>query len=295
MSAWRWLGVVTASLVIGAALSGCATVAGGPDRLYSVSDEVSQAQAVLPDILKEYNNALTDLDRMHYRNEYIARRMYIIDVEYSAYEAALTSERQKFQFASSVTGEGLSTAGALVASGGTSKILSGLAGAVGAGKGFYDSDLVIAKTLQIAEAQMRAQRDAVAARILQRRVESAATYPLSGALLDLEDYYRAGTLNSGLIAAAGDASAAEQQAMEQKQAVTIIQGGGFSPNEDTTRRAMAYFSVAEPKRTERLTKMSACLRKLGLNSSPLIYSVGDNFVRERLIMIKCAEANKDPM
>lgn len=215
-------------MILAIGVGACASVDGGPQRLYSVSEEVSGTRSQLEGtetakgLLKLYYDAQTDSARMFYRNEIIASRMYVIDVEYSAYEAALTSERQKFAFASSVTGQGLSTAGALFSPAGTTKILSGLSGAVGATKGYYDSDIVIAKTIQIAEGQMRAQRDIVAQRILKRRGESSTTYPLFAAMSDLEDYYRAGTLNSGLIQAAAQSGNAATDAAEDKALVVTF-------------------------------------------------------------------------
>jgi hypothetical protein len=188
-------------------VAACATIEGGPHRLYTVDQEVGEAQVELPTLLGYYYKAGAGSDaQKYYRNEYVARRMYIIDVEYSDYEAALTSERQKFTFGAAVTGGALNTIGALSPAGATARALNGAAGAVNATSGYYDSDLVIAKTIQIVEAQMRGQRDLVAKTILQRRDESTTTYPLAAALSDLEDYYRAGTMNSGLIQAAGDAA-----------------------------------------------------------------------------------------
>ena len=146
--------------------------------------------------------------------------MYIIDVEYSAYEAALTSERQKFMFSSEIAGQVLTAVSVLVPIGTTARTLTGAAGVVNASTGYYDKDLVIAKTIQIVEAQMRAKRDIVAKNILLHRSDSTVTYPLSAALSDLEDYYRAGTMNTGLIQAAGDAADNAANAADDK-AVTV--------------------------------------------------------------------------
>src|SRR4051812_26505615 len=85
-----------------ALVCGCKTVEGGPDRLYPVADEVAQARGLLEGIdglvARYYSvdslSPAADAQRMYFRNEIIARRMYIIDVEYSEYETALTSERQ---------------------------------------------------------------------------------------------------------------------------------------------------------------------------------------------------------
>jgi hypothetical protein len=51
---------------------------------------------------------------MPLRNEIIARRMYIIDVEYSEYEADLPSERQKFGFATTAAAAGLGIAASMM-------------------------------------------------------------------------------------------------------------------------------------------------------------------------------------
>lgn len=205
-------------------LGGCETTAGGPNRLYTVSEEVTQARDdFLPPLLDRYYAATSDPERIFYRNEYIARRMYIIDVEYSAYEAALTSERQMFGMGADVTAAALNTVGALSTPGLTARAMNGAAGFVSATTGFYDKDLIIAKTIQLVEAQMRAQRDTVAQTILKGRTQSSATYPLSAALSDLEDYYRAGTFNSGLIQATKDAGNAAQKAAADKVATIRAQ------------------------------------------------------------------------
>jgi hypothetical protein len=143
--------------------------------------------------------------------------MYIIDVEYTEYETALTRERQEFGFISAMAVQGLSTAGAVFTPANTVRVLSALSSGVNASRGFYDAELLVNKTIQIAQSQMQAKRDDVATRILGRRIESILTYPLSAALHDLEDYYRAGTLTAGLIKAAGEAGEAARVAAGVKE------------------------------------------------------------------------------
>jgi hypothetical protein len=221
-------------------LVGCQTVKGGPDRLYSIDEEKLDAREdVLPRALAAYNSAHSDAERMFYRNEYIARRMYVIDVAYTEYETALTRERQEFGFATSVVAQGLSTAGAVFTPVNTVRTLSALSSAVGASKGFYDSDLLLTKTVQIAQGHMRAQRDRVARTILFQKAKSSLDYPISAALHDLEDYYRAGTITAGLIEAVGAAGVeAEIAAKDKAQAQGIPDPAGppivvapLAPNE----------------------------------------------------------------
>jgi hypothetical protein len=279
------------SIGVLAVLAGCVTVEGGPDRLYSVADEKAQARGLLegsneiPGLTRRYYAVdVTESDRRFYRNEIIARRMYIVDIEYSTYEAALTSERQKFGFATSVVGQGLTTAGALVTPAGTTRILSGVAGAVNATRGFYDSELVIAKTLQIVIGQMRAQRDLIAQRILLRREESTITYPVSAALTDLEDYYLAGTFNTGLLKAAGEAGEAARNASQQR---TLVTQGSFSPD-DSTRRLVAWAAPNGTENPARMAILRECLAALGYPARPGNYISSSAFAGVRALMIQCA-------
>jgi hypothetical protein len=304
MSAWRRCvgGVGGFLLLMG--LANCAITEGGPARLYTVADEVDQAKLMLPDLLNQYNSLTLSTDlrseglRVYYRNEYIARRMYIIDVEYSAYEAHLTSGRQIFGFGADTVSQALNVAGAVTTSGATSRVLNGLAGGVTAVDGYYDKDLVIAKSLQIIEADMRAQRDTVAQTILIRRSDSSSAYPLSAALSDLEDYYRAGTFNSGLIQATGQAANAENNAAAIK--AVIVQGGTYNPSDPTVKLVTNYLA-AGPKRAARMTLLTNCLYSAGYRNSsggpasPVEFWTGSNFVTQRNVMIACAAANGDPM
>ena len=79
-----------------------------------MAEETSTARNdALPMIVDAYNAGTSDIARMAARNEYIARRMYIIDVEYTEFETALTRERQEFGYGSALAAQGLSTAGAV--------------------------------------------------------------------------------------------------------------------------------------------------------------------------------------
>lgn len=102
------------------------------------------------------------------RNEYIARRMYIVDIEFTEFEASLTRERQQFGFASALTAQGLSTAGAVFTPASTVRVLSALTGGVNASRGFYDSELLQNRAIQIVELQMISDRDKAAAIIISR-------------------------------------------------------------------------------------------------------------------------------
>lgn len=281
-------------------VSGCSTTQGGPDRLYSVSEEMSQARSMLdgaensPNLVSRYyavdfRNPTAETERMSLRNEIIARRMYIIDVQYSEYEANLTSERQKFGFTATTAAAGLAVASSLTEPVRSAQLLSGVGAGILGAKGAYDSEVVIAKTLQIVQGYMRAARDTVAARqILPRMNESTVTYPLSAALHDLEDYYRAGTFTAGLIPALQDSGGAAESAAEEKVAAVA-----FGPDSFTTS-LRAYLQKSDGKLDiVRVRSVNACLVKFQLTINILDYMTrGDAAgVNARRRAMQCAQSD----
>ena len=252
----RGVTLAAAAVVSGLVLAGCVTVQGGPNRLYSVAEEVAMARAALEKTIKDYDAVSPD-QRQFYRNEYIARRMYIIDVEYAEYEAALTGERQKFGFVTTTAATGLGIASTLTTPLQAAQLLSGISAGVLGIRGAYDTEVIIAKSIQIIQGHMRAQRDIVAARILLRVNESIVTYTLSDAMRDAEDYYLAGTFASGLIPALRESGNAADIAADNKSRVVR---GVFRP--DTSTDILDRFLRPAGKLDRRrLTCVNECLNK----------------------------------
>jgi hypothetical protein len=213
-------------MLAGLLLSGCKTVQGGPDRLYTIPEEIAAARDTVETLTAQYYTAGPSAG---VRNEIISRRMYIIDVEYSQYEEALTRERQEVGFITSTVAQGLNVAGALSTQAQAARILSGVAGGVGAVRGYYDSEIVVAKTIQIAQGQMRFLRDKVSDKIRLAMSQPVDRYPLSLAMSDVEEYYRAGTLAAGLIKAVGDSgTAADISALEKRNVIEVSFGSNAS-------------------------------------------------------------------
>lgn len=268
-----------ASLLLALLTTGCiSTISGGPDRLYSVAEEGALARGLLEGsasirgLVTQYYtvdpvSSSSDRERMLLRNEIVARRMYIIDVEYSEYEANLTSERQKFGFLTTTAAAGLGIASTLTTPLRSAQILAGAGAGVLAARGAYDTEVVIAKTLQIVQGHMRAQRDDVYTKqIFPRLNESAVTYPLSAAMRDTEDYYRAGTFTSGLIPALRESGAAAEVAADVKSRTVR---GVFGP--DSATDALETFLTRSNGKLNR--ERRACLNRC-LNEFPGLRSPG---------------------
>jgi hypothetical protein len=179
---------------MGALTAGCASVSGGPPRLYSVEDEL----ALIRPHAHAAAFAAASVSEVE-RNRLIAARMYAIDIAYTNYEANLTKERQGVGFGAAASTIGLATASTLVTPVKTKDVLTALAGAVTGARAAYEDEVLLAHSMQWIQSQMRAQRALVAARILRGTRMPISQYPLPEALTDLEDYYRAGTFTGGLL------------------------------------------------------------------------------------------------
>ena len=144
-------------------------------------------------------NASDDIGRRRYRDDWVTARMYAIDIQYTAYESALTRERQGVGFGAALATIGLTTASTLVPALQTKDILTGTAGALTGARAAYENDILFAHSVEWIQTQMRAQRTLVGERILRGLTLPIMAYTLAAAASDLEDYYRAGTFTGGVL------------------------------------------------------------------------------------------------
>lgn len=211
-----------APTVLGALASGCVSFSDGPARLYTVPEETQLIRDQVQQINLVQYSSLDEASRKRIRNDYIAARMYAIDIQYTPYEAALTKERQGVGFGAAATTVALTTASGLVSPVATKNVLTGLAGFVTGARAAYDSDVLLSHSVQWIQSQMEANRAYVSNRILNGMKQSTTDYPLAAALSDLEAYYRAGTFTGGLLStseviAADAQNAADSKARDQGQ------------------------------------------------------------------------------
>jgi|KBSSwiStaDraftv2_1062776.scaffolds.fasta_scaffold235680_3 hypothetical protein len=218
-----------AVVALGAFACGC-SLSAGPPRLYPIEEEA----AIIRSSLREMNLAdfsrLDEASRFKWRNDWLAGRMYAMDMQYTVYEASLTRERQGVGFGAALATIGLTTASTLVTAVDTKDILTGTAGAITGARAAYDNDILFAHGVQWIQTQMRAQRARVAERLLAGMRMSTVDYPLAMALADLEEYYRAGTFTGGLISTsetvAVDSKLAEQLKADRVQFAFVATAAG---------------------------------------------------------------------
>jgi hypothetical protein len=210
----RWRTV--AALALGTLAAGC-SFTDGPPRLYTVAEETASIRASLPQISLAQFSQLDEATRIKYRNDWIAGRMYAIDIQYTVYEGELTRERQAVGFGAATAALDLTTASGLVTPVVTKNVLTGMAGVVTGARAAYDSDVLLAHSLQWIQNQMRTQRAIVSDRIFRGMRTSTMDYPLAAALSDLEDYYRAGTFTGGIVSTSSTLGAQADLAETLKQ------------------------------------------------------------------------------
>jgi hypothetical protein len=219
-----------AVIAIALATSGCLASTRNPERLYAVPDEMAEVKREQEPLVASYYSLIsnppfdgaTRARARSLRNEIVAQRMYAIDVLYTQYEAGLTRERQEVGFATLTTAEGLSTAATLVTPTVTKSILSGLTTAVVATKGHYESEILLAQTMRTIQKQMRASRHVIAEHITARMGQDIGDYPLAAALGDVEDYYRAGTLTTGVLDTSTTVGEQEKASEQRKQEIARL-------------------------------------------------------------------------
>jgi len=151
------------------------------------------------------------------RNNMILGKIFIIDRNYHEYESALAVENSSANFLGSVASLGVSTAAATIPVGQTTKILAATVTGITGTRTAFDSDFLKTKTVQTLEAQMRADRAKQAKLIFSRLRCKIDEYTSYFALVDLEAYRQAGTLESALQTLSKDVAVAEEKAEAAKE------------------------------------------------------------------------------
>jgi hypothetical protein len=194
----RWTGAAS-FVALALTVGGCNWTGSlsGPDRIAPIPDEIAN--------MKDYANSYaaysvgTPAQQMVARNNVIAARMYVVDMEYTQYEGQLLREGQLVDFSTKVTSGVLTTTAGLIGNLGTSHALSETATLVNGLDSAYNDKILKSAIIQNVMSSMRTARHDQAAIIYANMYCPVSVYPLGFALSDLETYYRAGTFQTGLV------------------------------------------------------------------------------------------------
>jgi hypothetical protein len=232
-------------------VGGCASVTGFPDRTADAAAELLQLQQYFaPDLIATYD-ALPAEQRRARRDEIVNGRLAAIDLQFGLFQQAVYREGVGLNIGADVTLLGLGAAGAVVSDAGTSNILSALAGAVTGTRSSIERNAFAERTAAALVAQMVALRKKVLVRIRRGLTIDATEYPLTQALVDLENYYNAGTIPGalvGIVESAGETAArAEGEIARVLEAAYVRDDAG-----DILRELWRPGGTTDPAAEERL-------------------------------------------
>lgn len=311
--------IVVMALALPLMISGCASVRGYPERLI----EADVALKDVRDIYKQDNIKACDVEtdeakKIACRNNILSAGMIGIDINFSEFERKLFKEGREASFVTTVATLGLTTAGAMT---GTA-VLSGIATGIVGSKEAFDKEILLDQAKNAIHTQMRALRQTVANRIRYGMTRPFDEYPLDTALIDIEEYYNAGTLLGAYVGITASAGQQIEESEVNKDRVAIgkeplifspLVSGGVTAGKIITQPISPY-SGKEETDTKKVIK--ECMKddrdnvmhnnlknfikeheikdKDGLDVLPFIFKKGDNLEQERTLFIKefCTSNNR---
>ena len=182
-------------------LPGCSTIrnGGAPDPSFDINKDLEQ-------LSKEYESAtnITNFyktpiaNRVDARNRFMSGRLVQIDLQYLRFIRTLTSDKQQLDAAADIASLSLNLAGTLVGGANAKTNLAAAAAGIGGVKTTIDKDFYYEKSIEALVATMNARRKEVLIQILTGLSSSIEQYPFERAIIDLQQYYLAGTLNGAV-------------------------------------------------------------------------------------------------
>ncbi len=188
-------------------LCGCAGIrhGGAPKQSFDVN-------ADLKALAKKYQEA-TKIEEFYAepsdakRNEFVSGRLVLINIRYIQFVREFTRERQFLDSAADLLMLSLNLAGAGTGSTEAKTILHSVAAGVGGAKVSIDKNYYFEKSIPALAAAMNAERAKVMVRIGEGMSKPLALYPLVDAIVDLQNYFEAGTFLGAINAIQADAGA----------------------------------------------------------------------------------------
>jgi hypothetical protein len=259
------------------AMTGCYGIptSGEPSRLVTVEDElpplvsVDGNPTIAGGVLSNYNAAMQTGNLTAaklFRNEFISNQMSTVDLAYTQYETKLTNEVEETGFWAKATTLGLTTAAPLIAVQHTANLVTSTATVVNGTDSAFNEKILVSKTVQNVQTQMRKDRHDQAAIMLANMQCGVADYPLGMALSDIEIYRRAGTFSSGLIGVTNTVNNVEANSKANKNLLTP--GGGAHTGTPTSTPAGSGVTTScvqqNPNLRESLQRLNRAQRQLQL-------------------------------
>ena len=203
-------------LAIAGMLSGCAALKVYPERSNDLSKDLDALSRYFdPEVITKGEKTRA------WRDEVVNAQIRAIDLQFTSFEQSLAMETAGLNTAVDLAVIGLGAATGVVGGAGIKAILGVVAGGLTGAKGVIDKDIFYSKTLPVLLTQMEAQRKVQLVKIREGLKLDAKTYPLGEALIDVEDYYKSGSIPAALQKIAEQSGAAGQEATERLQQLAV--------------------------------------------------------------------------
>lgn len=204
------------------------------------------------------------------RNKMIEELVFLVDVNYHQFEHQLFMDRASFDTTTDLAVIGLGGAGALINASGTQAILSAISGAITGGRASVSKNYFHEQSTDALISTMRASRAAKLNLLRGAEVLSLKDYPAGQALVDVTDYYNAGTIVGAfqsILAQSGQkeqqASADTQKKVEDKIVATLET---LTPSQITDKAALT--AAIGTLQTSDLEKIKKAVEELDPKATP---------------------------
>jgi len=166
-----------------------------------------------------------------------------IDLHFGSFQQSIFREGVSTNLVSDLIILGLGAATATAGGAGLKAALGATSAGVAGARTSIDKNIYFEKTMPALLAQMLASRKTTLVKITQGLDKNTTLYPLNQALIDLEDYYNAGTIPGAI------AAIAEQAGAAARAADAVLLGA----------RDAKFFGAERQKRAERIIERITAL------------------------------------
>lgn len=219
-------------LLIAVLLSGCAVTRGyAPHSAYPISRDIAELHTRFQSA-SSITGYYAGADTAARRNEFIAGRLTLSNLEYIQFIRQFRLSRAQEQAAFDITQLGLGVATTLVAGERAKTVLGTITTALTGARNAYEKNFYDDQTTAALVTQMNAERKVALIPILAGTKASIEDYPLTQAIVDLTEYQLAGTIDGALQAVQRDAGVKDARAsavIDQYRTVS------FRPDDMTVR------------------------------------------------------------
>lgn len=210
-------------LFVSLALGGCASFKGYPTKAVDPAERLKTLGPYLRLNLADYDKLPADEQRRK-RGEIVNAEILATDLHFAAFQEMLYKEGVEYSVGTSWTVIALTEAASLVG-GGSGRALSATAGGLVGAKEAFDKNVYFKKTMPVLLAEMVARRKKVLVRIRSGLAKDINEYPLTQALVDLEDYYQAGTIPGAIMEIAETAGVTTKEADSKLEKILAVPYG----------------------------------------------------------------------